>query len=70
VSGCCGIRVLWPLRWAQLQPREISKKKEARTRRTLPRGTAKRLHTKARQAAPIWARSVGFVCGLGKFAVF
>ena len=41
-----------------------SKNEEARTQRTLVRGTAKRLAQKARQAAPIGARSVGFCAGL------
>jgi len=47
-----------------------SKKEEARTCRALHRGTAKRLSQETRQAAPIWARSVGSCDGLGKFAVF
>ena len=41
-----------------------SKKEEARTRRALHRGTAKRLSQETRQAAPIWARSVGSRDGL------
>jgi hypothetical protein len=42
---------------AQPQPREIPTKERARTQRTLPRGTDKRLSHKARQAAPVWARA-------------
>jgi len=47
-----------------------SKKEEARTRRALHRGTWKRLSQETRQAAPIWARSVGSCDGLENFQVF